>query len=364
MSILKFKERFTKDIIESTTYIPKHTPEFLKIIFIIIFDLSIYILLILFLFLSVIISVNFLFLALFLLPISIFLARLQIYKLNQVQQNKYIIQLNKPSPLRKLALKAKNYENKEYFIYSQPYENFETLVEPIKIIYISDIHFGSSYSSSSFKKLERVANIINNINSEIFVFGGDLFCSKFNNKAFDFFKLIKKKFKIGVFGNHDTLYLGTKSKYHIPEEFVFKMDEAGVKILVNENYEIKLRDNKIISFGGITDLLSLNFDLNEAFRGSTEGSTKILLSHNPEIVDYIEPTDDISLVLSGHTHWGQIRINDTINLYKHCKYPALYKGLYQHECGTKIHISQGLGVSTIRTKFGVENSIDFLEIYS
>lgn len=38
---------------------------------------------------------------------------------------------------------------------------------------------------------------------------------------------------------------------------------------------------------------------------------KILLSHRPSILKHIRPSDHISLILSGHTHGGQIRIFDS-----------------------------------------------------
>ncbi|RMD77746.1 hypothetical protein D6810_00130 [Candidatus Dojkabacteria bacterium] len=372
---LKFKDRFSIDIILKTSKIPVHSAYLKKkfayrlrrIVYILILDWSFLIFFVVGFFLS---SLNpvLIILSIFSLPFALYFIYLQFIKINTVKLQIFKIWLGEVSRSRKLCFEGTNFEKRKYMVYKQDYENFESLLEPIKIAFVSDIHFGKSYYSCSFQKLVRIANIINNLPTDIFIFGGDLLCEDFCEKSFEFFDLIKKRYKFGVFGNHDSNYL--KEKFSIPEEFIVKAGDVGMQILVNESKHIEINGKKI-TIGGVADLRSGLFDLNKVFHTHNNESDdtllRILVSHNPEIIDYVEEEDKIDLILSGHTHWGQIRLGEGLNLYRIApirKYAKLLGGLYQLEFGTKIHISSGAGTSVIRTKIGAENSVELLELYS
>ncbi len=49
-------------------------------------------------------------------------------------------------------------------------------------------------------------------------------------------------------------------------------------------------------------------DLEQALSDTDPNSFKILVSHNPELSRKIRPEHGINLVLSGHTHGGQIHL--------------------------------------------------------
>ncbi len=364
MSLIKFKNRFTKEIIFKTVKLPSMHSRFKSLLYFLIFDFGIhFVTLVSVIFFVVSGEIIVLPMVMILVTISLFQIYLQTKKYNDIKLKKYVIQVNKIHPLRRIEFTGVNYEQNPYLVYSQPYENFESIRDPIKLIFFSDLHLCSDYYRDNQKKLHKIADLINNADTDIVIFGGDLLSTKFDKNAFKFFGFLKKKYLLGVYGNHDALYLERKYLYKFPEEFIYKMEESGVKMLVNDNVQILLKDDRRVTIAGISDLYSCNFDINMAFRGSEDDPIRILVSHNPEIIDFIEPEDRISLVLSGHTHWGQIRISSVLNLYKFSKYPKLIGGLYQLECGTKVHISQGLGNSTFRTKFNVDNSIDLIELY-
>jgi hypothetical protein len=102
-----------------------------------------------------------------------------------------------------------------------------------------------------------------------------------------------KKPMYGILGNHDTIRM-------LPG-----LEEMGIRMLVNESEAIE-RDHQRIHLAGIDDAHFYRADnLQKAASGIPNDEFSILLSHTPEI--YRQAANaDFKLLLSGHTHGGQI----------------------------------------------------------
>jgi predicted MPP superfamily phosphohydrolase len=97
----------------------------------------------------------------------------------------------------------------------------------------------------------------------------------------------------GVLGNHDTIRM-------VPE-----LEDMGIQMLLNENHVIE-RDNQRIYLAGIDDAHFYRVDnIEKAATGIPFDSFSILLSHTPEVYRQASYAD-FGLLLSGHTHGGQI----------------------------------------------------------
>ena len=97
----------------------------------------------------------------------------------------------------------------------------------------------------------------------------------------------------GVLGNHDTIRM-------LPG-----LEEMGIRMLLNES-EIILRDHQRIHLAGIDDAHYYRADnIEKAALGIPHDEYSILLSHTPEIYRQAAHAD-FKLLLSGHTHGGQI----------------------------------------------------------
>ena len=103
-----------------------------------------------------------------------------------------------------------------------------------------------------------------------------------------------------VLGNHD-FWSGSKVTDRLCHEF----DQlAGVPVLRNQNVTLK-KGEESIHVLGIDDYWH-TWNLGQALRGVPQEAVKILLSHNPDVNRKISVSHKIDLVLSGHTHGGQI----------------------------------------------------------
>ena len=79
----------------------------------------------------------------------------------------------------------------------------------------------------------------------------------------------------------------------------------GIQMLLNENHAIE-RGNQRIYLAGIDDAHFYRVDnIEKAATGIPLGNFSILLSHTPEVYQQASYAD-FSLLLSGHTHGGQI----------------------------------------------------------
>ena len=94
-------------------------------------------------------------------------------------------------------------------------------------------------------------------------------------------------------GNHDTIGM-------LPG-----LEDMGIKMLLNENQALE-RDGQRIYLAGIDDAHYYRVDnIEKAATGIPFGNFSILLSHTPGVYQQASYAD-FSLLLSGHTHGGQI----------------------------------------------------------
>lgn len=222
----------------------------------------------------------------------------------------------------------------------------------LKISHISDIHIKENYNE---EKLDKIIEKINNENPDIVVFTGDLIdnYSEYGNKDIIIEKLsqIKSKYgKFSVWGNHD--YGG--GGYKVYEEI---MEKSNFILLKNNVVKINIDDGKIIEIAGLDDWLLGGPDMKKIFDNIGDANYRILLSHEG---DNIYNMEEFDLVLSGHSHGGQVNLPFIEKILPPLgrKYS---KGLY--DLGdTKIFLNSGIGTTMIKIRFRVVPEISILNL--
>lgn len=129
--------------------------------------------------------------------------------------------------------------------------------------------------------------------------------------------------------------------------------ECGVKILANTAVKFESNAGDLFNLIGIDDLGTNRDRLEEALLDAKKEGFRLLVSHNPGIVKKILPENNIHLILSGHTHGGQIRIFD-FGLYE--------KGGIKKIGKTTLFVSNGYGTTGIPLRLGAKAETHLITI--
>jgi len=154
-----------------------------------------------------------------------------------------------------------------------------------------------------------------------------------------------------VLGNHD--------HYTDPQLTTRALERAHIQMLNNANTTIR-RGSDTLQLAGIDDWDWGGTDWPRAFYGVDKKRPLVLLSHQPRVLDLAQ-TQNVSLILSGHTHGGQISlpfIGAPARFSKQLKY---LRGLYERN-GTQLYVSRGTGVIGLPVRFGVPPEIAILRL--
>lgn len=237
------------------------------------------------------------------------------------------------------------------------------LKKELSFVFVSDLHIGSEYTSTKINRLKKIILKINELKPDLVLIGGDLLTYKIEPNLLEELKNIKSKNIFAVYGNHDADYLEENVAYNTPIEFLNAFRKSGIKMLLNQYDEVEI-NGKLLTIAGIPDLYSKNFNIEKAFEGSSNNSIRVLLSHNPDVIDFIEEDDNIDLVLSGHNHSGQIFLPLIGPVFPMpTKRRWLTRGIFQINKRTKLFLSQGVGYSGSRLRINTDSEICLITLY-
>ncbi|MDU8886668.1 metallophosphoesterase [Yeosuana sp. MJ-SS3] len=255
--------------------------------------------------------------------------------------------------------------------YTLHFDDLPEAFDGYKITHISDIHSGSFDNK---EKVEYAVDLVNEQESNIILFTGDLV----NNTAKemipwqDTFKRLKAEDGIfSIFGNHDygdyVQWNSEEDKKQNLEDLKTIQKGLGFNLLLNESRFIKKKDQRIAIVG--VENWGRGFkqkgDLKKAAIHIEKDDFKILLSHDPTHWQerVIDNEYHYHLTLSGHTHGMQFGI-EIPGFIKWSPVKWRYKywaGIYK-EKGQYINVNRGLGYLAFPGRVGIWPEITVIEL--
>jgi predicted MPP superfamily phosphohydrolase len=206
------------------------------------------------------------------------------------------------------------------------------------ILHLSDLHVDMSQDAMTC-----LIAILKKINYDLCVLTGDYRGQSFGPYEATLAGMsqicaVLQKPAYGVLGNHDTVCM------------VPALEEMGIRILLNE-YETIERGRECIYLAGIDDAHFYRADnIEKAVSGIPSGEFSILLSHTPEIYRQAVLAD-CNLLLSGHTHGGQICLPGRIPITLDSVLPRnMGSGPWKYR-GMVGYTSVGAGSSVVPVRF-------------
>ena len=237
----------------------------------------------------------------------------------------------------------------EYEIVS---ENLPDAFEGTKIALIADIHHGTRLS---YNLLDKIVHLTNGQSPDLILLGGDYANDHQSERLTQCFaKLSELDAPLGVYavlGNHDYWDKPLMQK---------TIRNAGFELL--EDRAVWLEEGKDrILLVGVTDPWSTQPSFAGMQQELADSDFTIVLSHNPDFYDKMTPAERkrTDLLLSGHTHGGQISVFGLYVPVKTANAKYLAGRLDPDDGRTTILVSNGVGTSGLPMRFFAQPQIVF-----
>src|SRR5688500_3568678 len=203
-------------------------------------------------------------------------------------------------------------------------------LDGFRIVHLSDVHH-SPFTSR--KQIERAVATASRLQPDIIALTGDYISHDREYAAPCAEILGRLRARHGVYavlGNHD---------HWTDAALITDLFRAeGITVLINQGMRFE-KNGAAFWLAGVDDSMVGLEDISLALAGARKDEMKLLLAHNPIILRRAVRAS-VDLVLSGHTHGGQVAIGGERNATRPRK--RLLKGLWR-QGSTQIYVNRGLG---------------------
>src|SRR3984893_13777128 len=221
----------------------------------------------------------------------------------------------------------------------------------LRIVQISDIHHGLFLPKEWLSEAVRQAN---RLNPDIIALTGDFVTYSRRNigPAAELLGRLRARYGVyAVLGNHD-----------------FRVDAEGITLALRRERIDVLRNRHVtMRFGGDSVYLAgvddygYGADLRRAMRGVPRDAATVLLAHNPRVI-HLASRHGVSLILSGHTHGGQVNLPLLGTVYGRSPERLRYKIGWDRMGTTQIYVSRGIGTIVLPWRLRCTAEITRLEL--
>jgi len=228
------------------------------------------------------------------------------------------------------------------------------LKRPYKIVQLSDIHIGGLIDAAF---IQEIVTKVNTMEADAIVLTGDILDMDVSKIAAPLKELEKLNARFGTYfivGNHEY--------FHNIEVIIKEIKTLGIRVLENESVYIG-EQGKGFNLAGVYDIFGYRVghhtpDIYAALSSTDKTSPTVLLAHQPKYIDEVK--DGVDLMLSGHTHGGQ--------LYPFKFLVALQQpyisGLHQHNKALQIYVNRGTGFWGPPMRLGASSEISEIMLSS
>jgi predicted MPP superfamily phosphohydrolase len=222
-----------------------------------------------------------------------------------------------------------------------------------RIAQVSDVHYSPIVPAADVR---RVVALAQSARADLIVLTGDYTTARasYVEPCADMLAALDAPAGVwAVLGNHD---------HYTDAELTARAlkERARVGVLGNSATVIT-RGGDTLQLVGIDDFSWGMADFARAFAGVDKRKTTILLSHQPVVLDRPE-VEGVALILSGHTHGGQLRLPivgaPAARLADEFKY---LRGHYRRG-RTQLYVSRGTGTVGLPVRFGVPPEVAVIRL--
>ena len=235
----------------------------------------------------------------------------------------------------------------EIFIKDLP-ERFEGF----RITQLTDLHHSQILS---IDEIRRVVLLAQQTKPDVFVLTGDYTTTyrRYIEPCAEALSTLQAPEGVwAVLGNHD--------HYTDPELTTRAFEKNHITVLNNQS-TILQKGPDSLQLAGIDDWSWNGTDWAKAFAGLNSKRPTVLLSHQPAVLE-LPQTQQMSLILSGHTHGGQIKLPWLGPIARYATKDLKYaQGLFRYG-EVQLYVSSGTGVIGLPIRMGVRPEITVLRL--
>jgi predicted MPP superfamily phosphohydrolase len=237
--------------------------------------------------------------------------------------------------------------------YTIPVPNLPHEFDGLRIIHLTDLHYGPLMP---LEILGKVIQKTNELEKDIVVCTGDYVRGAAAARRIDGIWSVMADLRApeGVYtvlGNHD--------HWASTEQSVCWLNTSGHINLRHKAVPLT-RKGTSIWLGGAGDLWEDHVNLDQVLKDVPDDACRIVLAHNPDTAD-TDYTARVDLMISGHTHGGQVKIPFIGAPLLPVKNKAYTSGFVRSH-KTNVFISRGIGWAALPVRFNCFPEIAILNI--
>ncbi len=214
-----------------------------------------------------------------------------------------------------------------------PLPNLPTTLDGIRLVHLTDFHVGCGDSAASSRE---AAALVNSLSPDLILLTGDYVNRRVSEIEPSAEILSSLRAHRGIFAS-----LGNHDYYADSGAMAAALRRIGFRVLDNESVEI----SPGLWIAAIDDLHMGHGDVNLALKDIPKRAATVLLSHNPNALN-IAPRDWPLIILSGHTHGGQIVVPfPSPHLICRLHLGTDYVNGWYQRGEPRMYVSRGIGVT-------------------
>ena len=212
-----------------------------------------------------------------------------------------------------------------------PLPELPPALDGLTIAHVSDLHVGRFTRG---RVLERIVEETNRLDADVIALTGDFINHSLRDlpAALELVRALRARHVVAACeGNHDL--------FENPRIFYRECERGGLPLLRSEKAGIAINGQRVQLLGlpWTHDARAMREDTRALLARRDPSAWPLLLAHHPHAWDFV---GEIPLTLSGHTHGGQLMLNDRVGFG-----PLFYRywsGLYTRPGGALV-VSNGVG---------------------
>ncbi|HVK75279.1 MAG TPA: metallophosphoesterase [Kofleriaceae bacterium] len=210
----------------------------------------------------------------------------------------------------------------------------------VTIAHLSDIHVGNL---TPLDHVRAAVDLANGAGADVIALTGDYVCWKKSE-----IPMLREQLAglsagrvVATLGNHD-YFTSSRGVTHA-------LASHGYDVLRNQHTTVEVRGAPL-HLVGVDDPITGHHDLDAAYAGVPEQGTRVVLCHCPEQAPGLAERG-AALVLSGHTHGGQIFVKGVTDRII-SRMGRRYRNGFYKVGDTQLYVTPGVGFSGVRVRAG------------